>query len=134
MAQIQFVIAAIPMVAGVIIVMELFFYFQVSQYVHALKATALKAFAVVSTSKISDHWKEKILPCYAAQIMAATLKISYCFGLLVISFGIVYGLIGLLVFESLPEGLENLYRLDMQIIVMGISVIYGLFRNRLKYG
>jgi len=134
MAKIQFFIAAIPMVTSVIIVMELFFHFQVSQYVHALKGIGLKAFAVLSTSRISDHWKEKILPCYAVKILSGTIKISYCIGLLVISFGIVYGLIGLLVFESLPEGLENLYRLDMQIIVMGISVIYGLFRNRLKYG
>ncbi|MDT7040984.1 hypothetical protein [Candidatus Nitronereus thalassa] len=134
MPKIQSIFAAIPMVIGAVIVTELFFYVQVNHYVQAVKGTALKAFAVLSTSKISDHWKEKILPYYAAKILAATIKVFYCLGLLVVSFCVVYGLIGLVVFESLPEGLENLYRLDMQIIVIAISMIYGLFRIRLTYG
>jgi len=134
MNQLQFVAATIPMIVGVIIVMELFFLFQVKQNIYAVKNTALKAVAVLSTSKISDHWKEKILPTYATKIMASTLRISYILGLLVVSFGIVYGLLGILVFESMPEGFEQLLRFDMQCIVMGVSVIYGALRNRLGHG
>ncbi len=134
MVQGEFVISAIPVLAGVIIVMEMFFYFQVRDNVYALQRMAIKAAAVLAASKISDHWKEKVLPGYAARILNSTLKISYILGLLVISFGIVYGLIGMLVFESLPEGLERLLRLDMQCIVFGFSITYGILRNRVGHG
>ncbi len=131
MNQLQFVFGTIPMVVGAIVVMELFFFFQVKQIVYAVKSTALKAAAVISASKISDHWKEKILPSYAAKIMASTFRISYVLGFLVVSFGIVYGCLGMFVFESLPEGFEQLLRLDMQCIVLSVSMIYGVLRNRL---
>ena len=130
--QVDFTVTSISMILGVIIAMELFFYIRINQYVHTMKGTALKAVAILSTSKISDHWKEKILPHYAVKIMVSSLKMANGLVLLLLSFCMVYGF-GIACIGRFPEGFQRLSMLDMQAMVVGISLIYGLVRRKLNH-
>lgn len=42
-----------------------------------------RVMAVIRSSRISDHWKERILPRYAAQMMGKTLRLG---GILLMAF------------------------------------------------
>jgi len=130
----EFVAVMIPMIIGVISAVELFFYLPIRQYIFDLKGTAVKAIAVCSTSKISDHWKEKILPRYAAKILGSTLRMSFSLGVLVLTFGGMYGLTGVAFFENVREGFEELFLIETQLFLIGISIVYGGVRNRLRHG
>jgi hypothetical protein len=41
-----------------------------------LHATMTKAMAVIGSNTISDHWKEKVLPAYAARLFRLTMLMA----------------------------------------------------------
>ena len=134
MDQPGYLIPLIPMVLGVVFAMELFCYFEVPQRLNFLRQVVFKAISVLSTSKISDHWKEKILPCYAVRIMTSSLRIFYHLGFLVIAFLLIYGIVGMFIFEDLFEGIRRILRIDTQLTLLLIGLTYGVLRKRLSYG
>ena len=127
-------VVALAMVPGVVIVIELFFKLPIIQCVHTLRKTTTKAFAVISSSGISDHWKEKAVPCYARKMMITSLGITLYLAVLLLTFGIIYSLVGILVFDNLHDLMEQLFRLEMQVIVIAIGLLYGVLRKRLSHG
>ena len=93
-----------------------------------LKAIYIKAFHVLISKKISDHWKEIVLPSYSIQITRLTINLA---GLLV---SIV------LLFATLSFSFEAMFLLevsplDLMVTVSGIlmatafSLAYWFFRS-----
>lgn len=123
-----------PMIVGSIITIEMFFYLKVGRYLLDLKGTAMKAMTVLSAAKISDHWKEKTLPCYAVKILSSSLKISFCLGALLATFTGVYGLMGVVLFHDINEGFQDLIVMKTQFFLITVSIIYGGIRSRLRHG
>ena len=41
---------------------------------------------VIRSARISDHWKERVLPCYAARLFAETLRIAGSLALFLLPF------------------------------------------------
>jgi len=58
----------------------------VSPTIAQFSATVTKVIAVIGSSKISDHWKEKILPYYAFRLFKVTMLISISLFVAVIPF------------------------------------------------
>jgi hypothetical protein len=55
---------------------ELLFRLPVAATLHRFRETASRVFAVVSSRRISDHWKEKALPRFAWRIFTLTLRLG----------------------------------------------------------
>lgn len=113
-----------------IIAVELFLRLPLAQLVRELATVLQKVTRVISSSAISDHWKEKVLLRYAGGIALTTLKI-----------GAVLGGIGLVVFilclladmlpGAAPSTLEVFASWSGIALATGISVAYYLARSRL---
>lgn len=58
---------------GVLLSAELFLRLPIARSLNVLKGTAHKAIRTVSSSRVSDHWKEAVLPHYAFQIFKNSL-------------------------------------------------------------
>ena len=89
-----------------------------------------KALRVLKSGRISDHWKERVLPAYAKRIGFGSVAFfgMLCLGLLpVLVAGLIY-----------PEGLvawaEALMRPLVIVVLCGVSLGYIWIRLRLTRG
>ena len=113
-----------------IVAVELFLRLPLARLVRELAAVLQKVTRVITSSAISDHWKEKVLLHYAGSIALTTLRI-----------GAVLGGIGLVVFilclladmlpGAGPSTLEVFASWSGIALATGISVVYYLARSRL---
>jgi hypothetical protein len=113
-----------------IVAVELFLRLPLARLVRELAAVLQKVTRVITSSAISDHWKEKVLLRYAGSIALSTLRI-----------GAVLGGIGLVVFilclladmlpGAGPSTLEVFASWGGIALATGISVVYYLARSRL---
>jgi hypothetical protein len=112
-------------------VVELFFRLPFMAQVEAVNAGALKALGVVRSPRISDHWKERVLPRYAGRILRASLALG---GLLLVCaavFTFVWTLAALWPAGGLAGALENLGRPSVQWWLLGVGIGWALVRARL---
>lgn len=65
---------------------EIFIALPFLRYINALTAVSQKAVRVTTSSKISDHWKEKVLQRYSRDMAVASLMLGF---LLIVLFGII---------------------------------------------
>ena len=65
---------------------EIFIALPFLRYINSLTAVAQKAVRVTTSSKISDHWKEKVLQRYSRDMAVASLMLGF---LLIVLFGII---------------------------------------------
>ena len=54
---------------------EIFYFFNFSKRVISILSFSKKVTSVITSNKISDHWKEKVIPVYALRIMKYSLQI-----------------------------------------------------------
>ena len=59
-----------------IIAVELFLRFPLISCVKNFSKVSKKSLKVISSKKISDHWKEKVIPVYAVKVFMLTLKLT----------------------------------------------------------
>lgn len=94
---------------------------------NSLSGSARKAASLLKSKRISDHWKERMLPAYARRILSASLLLFAC--LVAIAAPVV--LAAMLVTGSLEAG--SLYLLRplplVLMILVGVAWIWG--RRRL---
>ena len=62
-----------------IISIEILFRLKFSNKLYSTFQFSKKASHVLMTQKISDHWKEKIIPFYALRLMILSIKILFIF-------------------------------------------------------
>ncbi len=65
---------------------EVFIALPFLRYINALTAVSQKAVRVATSSKISDHWKEKALQRYSRDMAVASIMLGF---LLIVLFGII---------------------------------------------
>ncbi|WP_186441633.1 sulfotransferase [Desulfamplus magnetovallimortis] len=97
---------------------------------------------VLSSSKISDHWKEKVLPRYAGSIFTSSLFLMLFLILILFSFAVVYTLIftfinghSLFPFVNgeLSIAIKSIALWSTQIYAFAFGIIYAVARGRLSY-
>ena len=71
-----------------ILSVEVFIRFNFSSILNSILKVTKKIIHVIPQNKISDHWKEKVIPKYASLIMNYSLKILFIL-LIIFSFFIV---------------------------------------------
>ena len=83
--------------------------------------------SVLRSDRISDHWKERVLPRYASQMMGATLRIG---GILVAAFvaiGCVMGLASLVGADLLGFSLSWVGVVFMTVVALGYAKLRSSF-------
>lgn len=118
-------------VLSVVAVGELFIRLPLVEEIRKLKSTIGKSFKVVSSSRISDHWKEKATQRYSRTILTSTCLLSIYLLMLPVTFCIIYGLSSLLVFESMEVAIAQLLQIKVQFIVVVLSIVYVFLRKSL---
>jgi hypothetical protein len=113
-----------------IVAVELFLRLPLARQARELTATLHKVTRVITSSAISDHWKEKVLLRYSGSIAMTTLKI-----------GAIIGGIGLAIFVLclLADMLPGLGPSSLEVfaswtgigLATVVSTLYYLARSRL---
>ena len=74
------------LIVACILSIELFLSLKFMSYVSSINRSANKALRVIFASKISDHWKEKVLPTYAFILLKNSLLILGILFLIILVF------------------------------------------------
>jgi hypothetical protein len=82
---------------------------------------------VLRSDRISDHWKERVLPRYAGQMLGATLQIGGILAAAFVGIGCVMGIAGLIGVDLLGFSLSWIGIVFMTFVALG----YAKLRSRL---
>lgn len=77
--------SAVIVAVSAVVVMELFLRLPFFDCAKTMLSYARKATATVTSAKISDHWKEKVLLRYACLLAGLTAKLAAMFLIIVLS-------------------------------------------------
>lgn len=115
------------LVPGTILACEVALRLPLGTVLETLRDTPRKAARVVGSKRISDEWKEKVLPRYAGQIMKASLLLLAC--LVAIALPVI--VLATLATGSVAAGSAALLRplVLLEMIVIGAG--YVALRRRL---
>ena len=109
---------------------ELFIRLPFRRYIVALWHVSKKSVRVVTSSGISDHWKEKALQRYSRDMALASLRI----GFLLVVMGLLIGIAAYLCDLLLPSGgsiLEFISSGSGISVAIIVSCVYVFVRNKL---
>ncbi|MEO8454170.1 MAG: hypothetical protein ABI454_03335 [Sphingomicrobium sp.] len=118
------------LVVSAILASEIFMRLPVMDQVTVIVGTARRSAATVRSRRISDHWKETVLPAYSVRMAGRSL---YCF-LLLCLVALPVGLVGV----AAPGGMAHWFELLMRPFAIAImcacSILYILVRTRTARG
>ena len=116
--------------AGAILASEILLRLPLMDQVSVIVRTARRSAATVRSRRISDHWKEAILPAYSLRMAGRALF----FFLLLCLVALPVALIGLVA----PRGMANWLQLLMQPFSLAVlcvsSILYIVVRTRFARG
>lgn len=116
--------------AACVVVVELFFRLPFIRCVESVNRASLRALDTVRSPRISDHWKEQVLPRYAARIALASLKLGALLLLCGIAFAGTYVLVGWLVWRDGHAVLATLGSGRVQLLALVVGVVWAVIRAR----
>ena len=110
---------------------ELFFRLPFLAQIEAINGGAMKALDVVRSRRISDHWKERVLPAYAGRILRASLLLGVLLASCAALFALVWTLAAWVPGGGPGPALEQLARPLVQVVVLAVCIVWALLRGRL---
>lgn len=120
----SFIIASV----SVILVVEVALRSPLIGHVHALLDRSGRALRLIGNAKISDHWKERILPSYALSMLrASVLILLWLAGLAFLFFACLY--LGAQGFDSEFNGILSLQRADYVLSGLVVATVYCAARR-----
>jgi hypothetical protein len=107
---------------------ELFFRLPFIDSARRVIAVSRKSASVVASSKISDHWKEKVVPVYAGKLFVGSLQL---FGWMILAF--MPFIAGVPLVDTLGMEVNALLVSWPGLLVTTlVAVIYASLRNKLN--
>lgn len=97
---------------------------------HTLVSTARRAQHVLSSKRISDHWKEKVLLRYAGRMAFSSLLLGAMLGLVVALVSLI-GLVTDYLAPSSPSSMDYLFSSEGLLAATSIAVVYWFGRSKL---
>lgn len=117
--------------AACLVAVELFFRLPFIAQIEAVNRASMRVLDVVRSPRISDHWKEKVLPRYAGHILLASLRLGGLLLLCAACFTVVYLAVGWLFFRDVGAVAETLGQGWVQWLLLGIGVAWAFVRTRI---
>lgn len=99
---------------------------------HSLLDQVRKSMHVVAASGISEHWKELVLPAYAATMMRTSLLLGGWLLVLLAVFAMALQMTGSVLFDGF-NALQALERVDYGLYAVGIAALYLALRRAAGY-
>jgi hypothetical protein len=118
------------LVAGAVLASEILVRLPLMQQLSVVVGTARRSAATVRSKRISDHWKQAVLPAYSLRIAARSLS----FFLLLCLVLSPLALVGLLAPGGLANWLDLLIRPFAIAVLCICSILYILVRTRMAHG
>ena len=126
------VLRALVLVApATVAVIETFRLCPLVRLAHDLLAQMRKSTRVVMARGISEHWKERVLPAYAAVMLRTSLMLGGWIVALLGIFAIALQLTGSAIFGRF-DALIALARVDYALYAMVVAVVYLGLKHGLK--
>lgn len=120
-------IAHAAIAAATVLACEVGFRLPLGSVLATLTGSSWRAIGIVGSDRISDHWKERILPVYAWRILKASIGLFLC--LLAIMLPLV--LIAVLLTGSPETATALLMRPDVLALVSVLGIAYVWLRLRI---
>jgi hypothetical protein len=118
------------LVAGSVMASEVLLRLPLMDQVSVIVRTARSSSAILRSKRISDHWKETVLPAYSLRMAGR----SFLFFLLLCLVALPVALVGVVA----PGGMGHWFELLMRPFALAIlcisSILYILVRTRLARG
>lgn len=118
------------LIIAAILASELLVRLPVMQQAHGLGKVARKSAATISSKRISDHWKERILPVYSVRMA----RCSVLFFLLLCCAMAPVALIGLAAPGGEARWLELLMQPTAIALLCAVSIAYIVLRLKVMRG
>lgn len=115
---------------GAICASEALLHLPLMQQVHGLNAASRKSFATIASKRISDHWKERVLPAYSGRMARSSILF---FVMLCVALAPVV-LVGLIAQGGLPHWLPLLMTPAAIALLCGASLGYIVLRLKVLNG
>lgn len=96
----------------------------VSGVLGRLSTIVRRSLGVVSSRRISDHWKERVLPVYAIRILGDSLRLAAVLALLLATYAGTFVLVLWVVTGSLDVGIERLLAWPPQLIACILAIAW----------
>jgi len=113
-------------VVGALLSAELFQRLRIPARVRRVTIAARKAARTVRSNRVSDHWKERVLPVLARQIISESLAF---FALLLCAVAPIV-LLGVFVEGGIAAWLQQLLRPVMLAVLVVVSIAYIAVRQK----
>lgn len=124
-------VTAIAALLGAVVFVELFLRLPVINQTKALSAALHRSAGVMKSRRISDHWKERVLPRYSAMIMAGSLKIGLFLIICLAAFCVVYCGFFALFGGGLDVAFASMLTWQTQLLVIILGACYAFARQKL---
>lgn len=118
------------LVAGAAIASEILLRLPLKQQVSVVVGTARRSAATLRSKRVSDHWKEVVLPVYSVRMAGRSLLFFLLLCLVVLP----VMLIGLLAPGGMANWLELLMRPFAILVLCICSILYIVVRTGLARG
>lgn len=125
-------LAALALVPGVIVFVELFFRLPVVRQAQSIRINAAKALKVILSSRISDHWKEKSIPVYAVRILLSSLLGAFYLAVTCLVSGAIFGLAGFVLLKNMPALMDFFLSIRVQVGLVVIGMLYVWLRRKIQ--
>lgn len=113
-----------------IVAVELFLFFPILKSIASLAAVSQKSLRVVSSKRISDHWKEKVLKYYARDMARYSLATAFWLALLLLFVAVCAFLLDMLMDEGASIA-EYAMSVEGMVLATFFAITYAYMRKRL---
>jgi len=117
---------------AIFVLLGLFFKFEVLKDPRELQKNIRKTFKVVRDPNLPDPKKQKKIKEYSIKNLILIIKTALSLTLLLISSGLVYFLLAFPYYQGLEISARELLKLDTQVIIFLLAIIYLLLWQRIK--
>ncbi len=121
---------AVMVAPATLLFVEIMLRCRLAGHVGSLMEHATRAFKVLTARRISDHWKELVMPVYALAIMKCALALLFWLTVLFAAFLSAVYLAGDILQPDFSL-IEEMSRPAPQFLALTIGLAYGLLRTRL---
>lgn len=126
-------IVGLCILPGIIIFIETFLRIPILKHIKKLQRQSIKSIQVIKNPRISDYWKEKIIPKYALLILYSSLFITLNLIILFAIFIVVYFFLGFLFFKNITTVYNLILDIKTQVTIFILGLSYAFCRKYLIY-
>lgn len=126
----DFLIDAIPAVVATMAAFVVFVRLPLGESFAAVRKNMVKSFKVIGSSRISDHWKERVIPLYSRKVLLDSSRLAGCMLICAAAYAAGFIITGLPFNGDPIVTARRMLEWEPQLMAIGVGVAIALFRRR----